>query len=259
MLGARAEETTRLLRNENDRLLCETVATDFGAGPVFALQLKMELAPMSVREDAPLKTPVVEVVDVVEQESGLAPEDSRDPEEIASQSEPESEDDGSEDDWETESLYEDALQFISDSQLRNGSKSISLCNFTSRHAGQILTRKFSVPGACTFEEAASFRRRLHAIGKAAFVEETIAKETITAKKLCTAFGIMPSPFLEGAPDKAYHPLLAIGISREYSRRPKLPEYNTIDDAVELLKKSKKIIVLTGAGVCCKSHIQKHMC
>ncbi|KAK2755927.1 NAD-dependent histone deacetylase sir2 [Arachnomyces sp. PD_36] len=186
----------------------------------------MELAPMSVREDAPLKTPVVEVVDVVEeQESGLAPEDSRDAEEVASQSGSGSDDDSSEDEWESESLYEDALQFISDAQLKNG-----------------------VPDACTFEEATAFRRRLHSIGKAAFVEETIAKETITAKKLCTAFGIMPPPFLEGAPDKAYHTLLAIGISREFSRRVKLPEYNTVDDAVELLKKSKNIIVLTGAGI-----------
>lgn len=105
-----------------------------------------------------------------------------------------------------------------------------------------------MPGACTLEEAIAYRERLHEIGKAAFVEETIARDTVTAKKLCTAFGIMPPAFLEGAPDEAYHPLLAIGISREFSRRPKLPQYNTIDDAVRLLKESKNIIVLTGAGV-----------
>jgi hypothetical protein len=80
------------------------------------------------------------------------------------------------------------------------------------------------------------------------VEETIVRETITAKKLCTAFGIMPPAFLDGAPDEAYHSLLAIAISREFSRRTKLPQYNTIDDAVRLLRESKNIIVLTGAGV-----------
>ena len=95
----------------------------------------------------------------------------------------------------------------------------------------------------------AFRRRLHDIGKAAFVEETIARETVTAKKLCTAFGILPPPFLEGAPDQAYHPLLAIAISREFSRRQKLLRYNTVDDAVKLLRESKNVIVLTGAGVC----------
>lgn len=95
----------------------------------------------------------------------------------------------------------------------------------------------------------AYRKRLHDVGKAAFVEETIARETVTAKKLCTAFGILPPPFLEGAPDEAFHPLLAIAISREFSRRPKLPQYNSIDDAVRLLRESKNIIVLTGAGVC----------
>lgn len=74
-------------------------------------------------------------------------------------------------------------------------------------------------------------------------------ETVTAKKLCTAFGIRPPEFLENAPDEAYHPLLAVAISREFSKRPKLPQYNTIEDAVNLLQKSKNIIVLTGAGVC----------
>ncbi|EAW10641.1 putative histone deacetylase SIR2 [Aspergillus clavatus NRRL 1] len=127
--------------------------------------------------------------------------------------------------WETQSLYEDAIQILKDEQLREG-----------------------VPNACTLEEAVAFRERLHEIGKAAFVEETIGRDTVTAKKLCTAFGIMPPAFLEGAPDEAYHPLLAIAISREFSRRPKLPQYNTIDDAVKLLKESKNIVVLTGAGI-----------
>lgn len=80
------------------------------------------------------------------------------------------------------------------------------------------------------------------------MEETIARDTVTAKKLCTAFGILPPSFLEGAPDEAYHPLLAIAISREFARRQKLPQYNSVDDAVKLLKESKNIIVLTGAGV-----------
>lgn len=106
----------------------------------------------------------------------------------------------------------------------------------------------SVPGACTYDEAVAFRNRLHEIGKAAFVEETIAHRTVSAKKLCTAFGLKPPSFLEGAPEEAYHPFLAVAISREYSRRPKLPQYNSMDDAVRLLQESKNIVVLTGAGV-----------
>ena len=71
---------------------------------------------------------------------------------------------------------------------------------------------------------------------------------ITAKKLLTAFGLRPPPFLEGLPDDAYYRLLSLGLSRELSKRIKLPRYNTIQDAVDLLKKSKNIVVLTGAGI-----------
>lgn len=92
------------------------------------------------------------------------------------------------------------------------------------------------------------------VGKVTFVEETIGKNTITAKKLLTAFGVVPPSFLEDAPDEAYHPLLGIVISREFAKRQKLDNYNSMEDAVDLLKKSKNIIVITGAGVsgkvCC---------
>ncbi|KAA8648607.1 hypothetical protein EYZ11_001564 [Aspergillus tanneri] len=142
-----------------------------------------------------------------------------------SQSEYETDSDGSEEEWETQSLHEDTIQVLRDEQLRDG-----------------------VPDACTLDEAIAFRNRLHEIGKAAFVGETIGQDTVTAKKLCTAFGILPPDFLDGAPDEAYHPLLAIAISREFSRRQKLPQYNTIEDAVRLLQESQNIIVLTGAGI-----------
>jgi NAD-dependent histone deacetylase SIR2 len=72
--------------------------------------------------------------------------------------------------------------------------------------------------------------------------------TITAKKLLTAFGIRAPPFLDGSPDDAYYGLLSLAISRELSKRIKLPHYNTVDDAVELIRKSRNIIVLTGAGI-----------
>lgn len=105
-----------------------------------------------------------------------------------------------------------------------------------------------MPDACTAAEAVAYRKQLHEIGKAAFVAETIGRGAISAKKLCTAFGVVPPAFLENEPDVAFHPLLAIAISREYSKRQKLSEYNTIEDAVNLLRNSKNIIVITGAGV-----------
>ncbi|KAL8874395.1 MAG: hypothetical protein Q9174_000240, partial [Haloplaca sp. 1 TL-2023] len=98
-------------------------------------------------------------------------------------------------------------------------------------------------------ESIAFRKRLRLVGEDQFIAETLEKGTISARKLCTAFGIRPPPLLEGQPDHKYYPLLGLGITRELSkRRIKLPQYNTIDDAVELLKKSKNIVVVTGAGI-----------
>lgn len=40
----------------------------------------------------------------------------------------------------------------------------------------------------------------------------------------------------------------MAIARELSRRIKLPQYNSVDDAVDLIKKSSNIILITGAGI-----------
>lgn len=101
---------------------------------------------------------------------------------------------------------------------------------------------------CTPEESDHYKSRLHEIGIEPFVEETIVPGKITAKKLLTAFGIRPSPILEGLPDTRYFRLLGKVLIEEISRRRKLPHYNTIDDVVTLLQRSSKIIVITGAGI-----------
>ncbi|KAF7592760.1 NAD-dependent histone deacetylase sir2 [Aspergillus hancockii] len=189
----------------------------------------MDLIPAPGGENSSLKNPVVEVeaVDMTsaEVEGTVAPENQFSAQGNMSPSEDETDSGDSDDEWDNQSLYEGAIQNLRDEQLREG-----------------------VPDACTLDEAIAFRKRLHEIGKAAFVEETIGQDKVTAKKLCTAFGIMPPAFLEGAPDETYHPLLAIAISQEFSRRHKLPQFNTIEDAVKLLQESKNIVVLTGAGI-----------
>ncbi|KAL1837822.1 hypothetical protein VTJ49DRAFT_3369 [Mycothermus thermophilus] len=129
------------------------------------------------------------------------------------------------DSWETESLFQDAIEDLAEDRF-----------FTDD------------PEACTPEEAIEFRKLLRAVGPKVFCERTIFAGLITAKKLLTAFGIRPPAFLEGADDSDYHSLLSLALSRELSKRAKLPTYNTVDDAVELLKRSKNIMVLTGAGI-----------
>ena len=97
-----------------------------------------------------------------------------------------------------------------------------------------------VTDACTLQEAIEFRKQLRSLGPDRFIEETILAGTISAKKLCTAFGAMPPNFLEGSRDEAYYPLLGLGISRELQKRRKLQQYNTVDDAVALLQRYAKL-------------------
>ncbi|KAI9051177.1 hypothetical protein LZ554_005279 [Drepanopeziza brunnea f. sp. 'monogermtubi'] len=101
---------------------------------------------------------------------------------------------------------------------------------------------------CTLQEAVAFRQQLRAIGPEAFCARTVEAGKITAKKLLTAFNVKPPVSLEGRDDVAYYTLLGLAISRDLSKRIKLPHYNSIDDAVNLIKAARNIIVLTGAGI-----------
>lgn len=89
---------------------------------------------------------------------------------------------------------------------------------------------------------------LRSLGPEEFCKRTVDAGFITAKKLLTAFGIRPPPFLDGSEDGAYFSLLTLALTRELSKRIKLQRYNTVDDAVALLQNAKNIIVLTGAGI-----------
>lgn len=153
-----------------------------------------------------------------------------------------SEEDGEGDDTDSEtSLWEEHLADIFDGQPTNGEHVRLLKSMTTTDA----CLEFE---AFTVEESQTLRQWLREVGDDRFIEETIESGRFTAKKLITAFGIRPPFFLEGEPDSKYYDLLGLGICREQAKRVKLPEYNTIDNAVALLKKSRNIIVLTGAGV-----------
>ncbi|KAK7752215.1 NAD-dependent histone deacetylase sir2 [Diatrype stigma] len=129
------------------------------------------------------------------------------------------------DSWETESLYEDTIEGLAEET-----------NFPDD------------VDACTPAEAAMYRRQLRALGPVEFCKQNIDAKLITAQKLLTAFGIRPPAFLEGAEDEAYFGLLTLAFSRELAKRAKLDIYNSLDDAVQLIKRSQNIVVLTGAGI-----------
>ncbi|KAF1981087.1 chromatin regulatory protein sir2 [Aulographum hederae CBS 113979] len=104
------------------------------------------------------------------------------------------------------------------------------------------------PDYCTPDEAKRYRQMVRDLGVEEFVRQTISTGSVTAKKLCTAFEVMLPSFLEGSPDEAYYRLLGLAIQRELCKRIRLAQYKTLDDAVQLLQKSKNIVVITGAGI-----------
>ncbi|KAJ3577955.1 hypothetical protein NPX13_g2611 [Xylaria arbuscula] len=132
------------------------------------------------------------------------------------------------DSWETESIFEDIIGDISQETLPDD------------------------VDACTREQSVAFRQQLRAIGPNAFCRLHIDSGAITARKMLTAFGIRPPEFLEGRPDEAYYGLLTLAMTRELNKRAKIMSYNSVDDAVHLLQKSRNIVVLTGAGISTRS-------
>ncbi|KAF5870134.1 putative chromatin regulatory protein sir2 protein [Botrytis fragariae] len=106
----------------------------------------------------------------------------------------------------------------------------------------------SDPERCTRKESEHYRNLLRKLGPREFCAVTVEADAITAKKLLTAFGVLPPMHLEGLPDEEYYQFLSFAIRRELQKRIKIPTYNTVDDAIDLIRHAKKIIVITGAGI-----------
>ncbi|SCZ87475.1 BZ3500_MvSof-1268-A1-R1_Chr2-2g04941 [Microbotryum saponariae] len=79
-----------------------------------------------------------------------------------------------------------------------------------------------------------------------FVNRYVDQEHIPIPKLLLVFGILIPPHVDRIHDQLR--LLKIAASRVLRNRDRLEQYSTVDDVVELIRKSKNIMVLTGAGV-----------
>lgn len=95
-------------------------------------------------------------------------------------------------------------------------------------------------------QVATLHHDLRKIGAESFMAKYLGGTStrMTARRLGEAFGLDPSDH----DDETHMRLLAIAIFRVSSKRQKLAQFNTLDDAVKLLQKSQKIIVVTGAGI-----------
>ncbi|KAI0029549.1 DHS-like NAD/FAD-binding domain-containing protein, partial [Vararia minispora EC-137] len=85
-------------------------------------------------------------------------------------------------------------------------------------------------------------------GMTSFVKEYIGSRKISVPELLCAFDIMLCEELQKKKPETLLYFLKVALSRELQLRERLTQYNTIDDAVRLIKSSKRILVLTGAGI-----------
>lgn len=164
--------------------------------------------------------------------------------------------------WETASLFEEILDDVAAFEYSGSSEwlhphSILLYKTPREVLHNILQNTIhKTPSktddadadTCSAEEARHLRQRLHAVGASQFVMENITSEKMTARKLCTAFNVRIPRFLDDAPDESFYQLLGLAINRELNKRPRLDQYRSIDDAAQLLRDCKNIMVITGAGI-----------
>ncbi|THH20653.1 hypothetical protein EW146_g746 [Bondarzewia mesenterica] len=85
-------------------------------------------------------------------------------------------------------------------------------------------------------------------GMASFIKEYMLLRKIPIFELLLAFGVVLCTELQSKQPKTLLYFLKVALSRELQLREKLPQYNTIDDAVNLIKSSRRILILTGAGI-----------
>ena len=100
-------------------------------------------------------------------------------------------------------------------------------------------------------KVASMRRDLRRLGPSAFVAQEVT-ETTSILNLLSAFGVLLPKTLRGddIPREVMLPILITALQRVFYTREKLQQYNTISDALDLLRQSKpnSIVVLSGAGI-----------
>ncbi|KAJ7224284.1 SIR2-domain-containing protein [Mycena pura] len=85
-------------------------------------------------------------------------------------------------------------------------------------------------------------------GASSWMAEYVLKRDIPIPRLLLAFGINLSPPLHSMSLVTLSYVLRVAMSRELQLREKLPNHNTVDDAVRLIRDSHRILILTGAGI-----------
>ncbi|PCH44426.1 SIR2-domain-containing protein [Wolfiporia cocos MD-104 SS10] len=102
--------------------------------------------------------------------------------------------------------------------------------------------------AWTGQEMKEIMKFLKESGMTSFIKEYVVRREIPIPRLLYAFGICLCPELREKPLRTLMFFLKVALSRELQFRRKSPDYNTIEDAVRLIRQRKQILILTGAGI-----------
>ncbi|KAF2771657.1 SIR2-domain-containing protein [Teratosphaeria nubilosa] len=97
----------------------------------------------------------------------------------------------------------------------------------------------------TRERSVALQHRLRSMGPEDFIKQYLTSGDMAPRLLGTAFGIDPNMIED---DDLHLRILSYAIMRAFRKRQKLPQLNTMDDAAQLLSKSKNVMVITGAGI-----------
>ncbi|KAJ4470130.1 SIR2-domain-containing protein [Lentinula aciculospora] len=100
----------------------------------------------------------------------------------------------------------------------------------------------------TKEESKEMISFLKERGIGHFVRKYAINRAIPIPKLLTAFGIKLCPELQHRSNPTLYYFLRVAMWKELRLRERLPQYNTISDAVNLIRNSKRMLILTGAGI-----------
>ncbi|KAJ2786573.1 NAD-dependent histone deacetylase sir2 [Coemansia interrupta] len=99
----------------------------------------------------------------------------------------------------------------------------------------------------TEEQISGVRRDAQALGPVAFMHEYLGERGLDVRAVLEALDV-PMALVASVPVFQLGALLRVQLQRMHGRRPKLATLNTPADVVRELRKARRIMVLTGAGV-----------
>ncbi|RDB15806.1 NAD-dependent protein deacetylase hst1 [Hypsizygus marmoreus] len=100
----------------------------------------------------------------------------------------------------------------------------------------------------TEREVKQMMHHLKERGMVFWIKEYVLTRNVPIPKLLRAFGISLCEQLQNKKPTTLLYFLKVALSRELRLRDRLPQYNTISDAVNLIRSSRRILILTGAGI-----------